>query len=260
MKTVVRYLSGSLVFVAAFGIGAPARAESAAVTVDQWQWSITPYIWFADTSYRLKGDGRDIGSGDVDFGELADSLDGAFQIMAETGGGRWSGFIDFTYISTADEKQIDIAGLGSLRISSDSDQYFVDAAVAYWPWRDVSGFNMYAGIRYTALDDRFQVDLVDPDVRLGQISSDRDFFDALIGFRDRYKLVEHLDLFIRMDYGFGDSEGVFLAQGAVRWAVGPQRRQGIVFGYRYKDAEFRQSGLEERYKYKGPVVGFNFHF
>ena len=233
---------------------------SAALAADSWEWSITPYVWFADTSYELTARDQTISAGEVDFGELADALDGAFQVVAEASHGRWSGFVDFTYLSTSDAQEIDLPVVGSLRADTGSDQYFVDAAVAFWPWRDVSGFNVYAGLRYTDLDNRIGFDRLDPPVRLGVIDINRSFTDALIGFRDRFKLAENWALVIRMDYGFGDSDGVFLVQGAVRWAVGGKRRHGIVLGYRYKDAEFDGSGLTEQYEYKGPIIGFNFRF
>ena len=31
-----------------------------------------------------------------------------------------------------------------------------------------------------------------------------------------------------------------------------------MLGYRYKESEFEDGGLEEDYEYKGPVIGFNF--
>ncbi len=35
---------------------------------------------------------------------------------------------------------------------------------------------------------------------------------------------------------------------------------GILFGYRYKEAEFEEGGLEEDYEYKGPLAAFSFRF
>ena len=225
-----------------------------------WEWSVTPYIWFADTSFELRARDQDIAAGDIDFGEIADKLDGAFQIMAEVGREHWSGFVDFTYLSISDTRPVNLVGLDLLEISTESDQLFVDAAVAYWPWPDVSGFNMYLGVRHTDMKGEVAINLADPMTRLGQINTDRSYTDALIGFRDRFKIIENWALIIRMDYGFGDSDGVFLAQGVLRWAVGRERRHGLVIGYRYKDAKFEPANREERYKYKGPVLGFNFRF
>jgi len=232
------------------------------------QWSITPYIWATDTTYKLKSDGESIGSGEIDFGDLMDTLDASFQVVAEAGfaESRWSAFVDLTYLSTSDDETFDIDGIGTARLDTDSEQVYVDAAIAFWPWRDVSGFNVYGGIRYTDLDDRTTVDLTDPiAVRLGRIRLGRDYTDALIGMRDyfnlgRFGLSENLDLHIRADYGFGDSEGILMAQAAVRWAIGKERRQGLMVGYRYKEAEFKSDSVKEEYKYKGPVVGFNFRF
>jgi hypothetical protein len=237
-----------------------ASAQASATKDSGWEWSVTPYLWLADTSYRLRANDRDIAADEIDFGEILDSLDGAFQVVAETGRGRWSGFIDFTYLSMSDSQMVELSSLGSVKVATKSDQLFADVAIAFWPWVDVSGFNLYAGLRYTGLDDRITLDLVNPDTRLGKISADRSYTDALIGFRDRFKIVENWDVIIRMDYGFGDSDGVFLAQGALRWAVGAQRRHGIVLGYRYKDAKLGEGSREERYKYKGPLLGFNFRF
>jgi len=231
-------------------------------------WSITPYMWATDTTYKLKSDGESIGSGEVDFGDLMDTLDASFQVVVEAGltESRWTAFVDLTYLSTSDDQAFSLGNIGTVRLDTDSEQLYVDAAIAFWPWREVSGFNVYGGIRYTDLDDRTTVDLVDPvTVRLGNIRSDRDFTDALVGMRDyfnlgRFGLSENLALHIRADYGFGDSEGILMAQAALRWAVGKERRHGLMAGYRYKEAEFKSDSVKEEYEYKGPVIGFNCRF
>ena len=129
-------------FVVSAGFGPMAHAESDSAGASQWEWSITPYVWLADTSFELKARDQSIGAGEIDSGEIADALDGAFQILIETGQGHWSGFVDFTYLSMSDDQRIELPNLGSLRVDTGSDQYFVDAAIAYWPWPDVSGFNV----------------------------------------------------------------------------------------------------------------------
>jgi hypothetical protein len=71
---------------------------------------------------------------------------------------------------------------------------------------------------------------------------------------------EHWSLATRGDVSFGDSEGTFQLEGIFRYAVGKRRANGILFGYRYKEAEFEEGGLEEDYDYKGPLAAFNFRF
>ena len=45
-----------------------------------------------------------------------------------------------------------------------------------------------------------------------------------------------------------------------RYAVGKQQQNGILFGYRYKEAEFDENDVEEEYTFQGPAVAFNFRF
>jgi len=82
----------------------------------------------------------------------------------------------------------------------------------------------------------------------------------LLGARYRFDLAQHLSLSTRADYGFGDSDGIFLAQAVFQYAIGKSRQHKLCLGYRYKEAEWKQGGLDEEYKYKGPVLGFNMRF
>lgn len=120
---------------------------------------------------------------------------------------------------------------------------------------------MFAGIRYTDLDDETKFRLVEPDVgQLGKLITERDFTDALFGARYIFRLSDRWKLNTRLDYAFGDSEGIFLGEVIARYAIGKDQGNGIMLGYRYKDAEFKDNGLEEDYDYQGPLIGFNFRF
>ncbi len=135
-----------------------------------------------------------------------------------------------------------------------------DAAIAYWPAGQAVGLNLFGGVRYTSLDDRFKFSIPAIGVPLGTLKNDRSFTDLLLGGRYRFDFNEFWALQTRADYAFGDSDGIFQVQAFVRYAVGKDRQNGVLFGYRYKEAEFEAGGLEEDYEYKGPVAGFNFRF
>jgi len=234
----------------------PARAAGVINTIN---WSVTPYIWATETKYDLKAEGTPIDSGKVTFDDLLDTTDASFQVVLEAGreGGGWSAFIDATYLDSSDKYKGQL-----LRIETDSEQWFVDAAVAWWPWSEAGGFNVFAGARYSDLEDKYDVDLVTPDGRqpLTSFGAQRDFLDALLGARYRFDLSEHWSLATRADYGFGDSDGIFLGQAVVQYAIGKSRQYKLCLGYRYKEAEWEQGGLKEKYKYKGPLLGFNMRF
>ncbi len=237
--------------------GGPTFAEQKII------WSVTPYLWATKTTYDLKADGSPVDAGTINFGELMDELETSFQIAIEAGRseGHWSMLADITYIETSDDETVDVPQVGTIRVDRESEQIHADLAVAYWPGGVESGLSILAGIRYTDLDDINQFRLVEPDIGEPlEARADRDFTDALLGVRYHFDVGERWQLFTKADYGFGDSEGIFQAQAVVRYAVGKGRRNGIMVGYRYKESEFDDSGLEEDYDYKGPLLGFNFRF
>ncbi len=104
----------------------PARAANG----NGINWSITPYVWATKTTVDLKANGTPIGGDSVSFNDLLDITDTSFQIFVE--GGRsdsnWSAFIDLTYIETSDKFSTSI-----VRIKTDSEQLYIDAALAFWP-------------------------------------------------------------------------------------------------------------------------------
>ena len=221
---------------------------------DEFDWSVTPYFWASDTALDLTVEDTDINGGvKIPFSDLLDVLDTAFQIHVEGGKGKWSGFGDFTYLETSDTIDRPL-----LNIDTNSKQTFLDAAIAYWPEGAGSQFNFYGGLRYTGFDDRYTFLLgADP---LEEQRSTADYYDALVGIRYRFVLSERWGLLTRADTSFGDSEGTWLVQGLFAYTVGARQRNRILFGYQYKEAEFKDGGIDSEFTYDGPMAGFNFRF
>jgi hypothetical protein len=179
-------------------------------------------------------------------------LDAAYQVQVEGGKGNWSGFADLTYLKLSDSEQRPI-----IRIDSDSKQVFLDAAVAYWPGGVGSPLNFYGGVRYSGFDDRYEFNAGGSS---GEIRSTKDYVDALLGVRYRFDLSGRWALLTRGDASFGGSEGTWLLEGLFAYTVGKRQRNRIVFGYRYKQAEFKDGNLTTDFTYGGPLAGFNFRF
>ncbi len=216
-------------------------------------WSVTPYIWASDTSLDFTLNGSPVGGADLSFGDILDVLDAAFQIHVEGGKGNWSAFADFTFISTADSTELPI-----VRIDTDSEQVVLDAAAAYWPGGVGSPLNLFGGVRYTGFDDRYRFSVAGTPV--GESRSTQDYVDALLGIRYRFDLSNRWGLLTLADVSFGDSEGTWQVQGLFAYTVGKRQRNHIMFGYRYKQAEFKDGNLTTDFTYSGPLAGFNFRF
>lgn len=218
-----------------------------------YHWSITPYLWATDTKVDLTFRDTNIGTGDISFGDLLDVLDAAFMLHVEGGSGQWSVFGDLTYLNTSDTNPRQL-----LTVDSESKQMFLDAAVAWWPASLGDHFNVYGGLRYSSFDDsyRFRLD----DQVIGQQDSDADYADFLLGFRYRFDLSDRWSLLTQADTSFGDSEGTWLARVNFSYAIGKRQQNRILFGYQFKQAEFRDGDLVSDYSYQGPMMGFNFRF
>jgi len=220
-------------------------------------WWVTPYLWATQTKYKLKADGAPIGEGKVTFDDLMDTTDASFQIVTEAGlkDGNWSAFADVTYLETSDNYKGPL-----LRVDSESEQWLVDAAVAWWPRGEKGGLSLFAGGRYTDLNDRFDFKTIKDKQRLGVLKNQRHFLDVLIGIRQQFTLSERWSLLTHADYSDGESDGIWQVQAVVRYGMGSNQQYGLMFGYRYKEAKFKHDKLEEDNKYYGPLLGFNFVF
>ena len=90
--------------------------------------------------------------------------------------------------------------------------------------------------------------------------STKDYYDGLIGLRYRFDLSERWALLTHGDLSFGDSEGTFLLRADFAYTVGKRQLNRILFGYQYKEAEFKDGDLVTDFSYNGPLAGFNFRF
>lgn len=240
--------------LAGFAMGLIPAGASAAPG-DPLQWSITPYIWATDTAVDVSFRDRDIGSGEISFGDLLDMMDSAFMIQAEAGKGHWSGFVDLTYLEISDRDKRPL-----LIVDSSSTQVFLDAALAFWPGGPGSNLSLYGGLRYTGLDDEFKFRRASDGSLISKQRSDKDYSDALLGVRYRWDLSKRWSLLTQGDGSFGNTEGTWMLRGLFGYTVGKRQANRILFGYQYKQAEFKEGDLGLDYTYEGPLAGFSFRF
>ncbi len=247
-------LSGQLLLLLIAHCGVALFAANAnAQSSGDAHWSVTPYIWASDTSLDFSLNGSPVGGADLSFNDILDTLDAAFQVHVESGKGNWSGFVDFTFLSMSDSEDLPI-----VRIDTDSEQIVLDAAAAYWPGGVGSPLNLFGGVRYSGFDDTFGLSVGGTPV--GETRSKQDYIDALLGIRYRFDLSDRWGLLTHGDVSFGDSKGTWQLQGLFAYAVGKKRRNNILFGYRYKQAEFEDGALTTDYAFNGPIAGFAFVF
>jgi hypothetical protein len=218
-------------------------------------WSITPYVWAPTTKMDLTFRDTGIGSGEITFSDLLDVLDAALMVHVEGGKGDWSIFGDLTYLSTS---ETDVRAVFTIDV--DGEQTFLDAAVAHWVGGVGSPLSVFAGLRYSGFDDRYDFRLTSDNSLVSQQRSKSDYYDALLGLRYRFDFSDRWALLTHGDLSFGESEGTFLLRADFAYTVGKRQLNRILFGYQYKEAEFKDGDLVTDFSYNGPLAGFNFRF
>jgi hypothetical protein len=217
------------------------------------QWSVTPYLWASNTTVDLRLRDQDLGSGELSFNDLLDITDQSFMINVEAGRGRWSAFADLTYLDTTDRDERTL-----LTVVTRSNQSFVDLGAAFWPRGVGSPLSVVGGIRATLFDDRYQ--FLFNDQLLGERRSNNDYVDVLLGVRYRFPLSDRWSLQTDGNVSFGDSEGTLMARAFLAYSIGGGDRYQVLFGYQYKEAEFKADDLRSDFVYGGPGAGFSFRF
>ena len=174
-------------------------------------------------------------------------------INVEAGRGRWSGLADISHLSMSD-----IEERALLTISSRNKQSFIDLAAAYWPGGVGSQLSLVGGVRATIFDDRFQLLLNEQP--LSERRSKTDYVDLLLGVRYRFDLSDRWNLLTNGNVSLGDSEGTFVALVFLAYSISGRDRYQVLFGYQYKEADFKAADLRTDYTYGGPGAGFNIRF
>jgi hypothetical protein len=217
------------------------------------QWSVTPYLWASHTTVDLRLRDQDLGSGELSFNDLLDITDQSFMINVEVGRGRWSALADITYLETSDRNDRTL-----LTVATRSKQSFVDLGAAFWPRGVGSALSVVGGIRSTRFDDRYRFLLNNQ--LLAERRSKDDYTDLLVGVRYRFPLSDRWSLQTDGSVSFGDTEGTLIARAFFAYSIGSADRYQVLFGYQYKEAEFKADDLTSDYVYGGPGAGFSFRF
>ena len=244
-----RLLATTGVCVALAFSTATSAAENSALS-----WSVTPYIWAPSTTVDLGYQDTNIG-GQIDFKDILDKIDMAFMVHAEGGKGQWSGFADLTYMDASDTDERAL-----LSVDVRSKQVMLDTALAWWPAGVGTSLNVFGGVRYTGFDDRYQFRSAADGTLLASRGSAKDYYDVLLGLRYAHDFSDRWSALGYGDFSFGDSEGTYMLRGLLAYTVGKRQQNRILFGYQYKEADFKDGELKTGFGFSGPVTGFEFRF
>lgn len=231
----------------------PAAADDLS---SDWEFNFTPYLWMTGLGMETRGVGP-IPSNDmsVDFGQVWDHLNFAFEGNLEARNDRFVAVLDFNYFNLgADEN---LSGPVFNKAALDMIGILASANVGYTVVKpDPISFEPFAGVQVYSVD----VDLAFRGGPSPSTSDSKTFVDPIVGFRSRLMLGS--DFFIdgvASIGGFGvSSKLTYQLFGGVGWQANDWL--ALRAGYRHFFLEQEGGTFIKNVTMSGPIVGATFTF
>ena len=215
---------------------------------DQWQFTVTPYLWLA-TIKGTTGSTADPAASSTNYNFLSlDNLDSAFFIAASASRGRWTIQTDIVFLNFSDS-----FALGPLGTEIDLKGDVFELSGAY-RLRNLEHTELLFGVRRVALD--LGISLTSGP----QGSSKQDWLDPVIGLRHIRPLGRRWHTVIRADVGgFGVSSD-FTFNGVAGAAFNMTEHSSLFLGYRYLTLQFGDDDILDDLTAKGLALGVELNF
>jgi hypothetical protein len=246
-----------LVCPMAYGEGPKSNPADA----DEWQFSITPYLWAIGMNgdMTVKGVESDV---DENFSDILSNLDIALEAHFEVWKGKWGGFFDGTYVKL----KTDAGTSDNIDITSTIGLVDFGGFYRVGTWPVGSPENKGRALSLDALVGGRYMDLkvkMDPE-HLSSRDQKKSWTDLIVGGRMIFDFSEKWSFILRGDIGgfgiSGSSDFTANGIGLVGWTFHPSWT--LLGGYRalYQDYETGSGSNEFKYDVTthGPILGLTY--
>ena len=272
-------------------LSAALAATVPAVADDQdWQFSVTPYLWLPTIEGNASYQAPPGGGGDPVFSvgptDWLDLLNFGALVGGTARKGNFSISSNFVYLSMSSESDgrllsvdgtitgpnagVDVPVSADVTTNSETELKGLtwDLLLGYTVYRSAGSLaDAFAGIRYFGVDLTtnwsLTADITLPDDTVvlpanGRISRDLDLWDAIVGVRGEIELGEsRWALPYYADVGAGDADLTWNLMAGVSYAFG---WGDMLLFYRHLEYDQGDSGLLQGFSFSGPAFGARFKF
>lgn len=224
----------------------------AAGYADGWEKSVTPYLWMSSVALDTGVD--DVSGPSVDFKDILDDLDFAFQIHLEARKDRLGLLLDFTNLQLSARKT-KAAG----EIDTDSSVFIIEAGGTYALSDEPRHLELLAGVRTMIIDMEVEIETTGPFARTQRESEKETYIDAMVGVRYIWPLNDKWTFAVRGDVASGDSDFSWNAVALFGYQF---RESGMLqFGYKHLNLGLEEMGnLDPDMEMGGPMIGYSMSF
>jgi hypothetical protein len=253
MKT--RILAAAIALVASGGAAA-----------DEWQYSVTPYVWATDVGIDVALRDRSLVDETVPFEDLLEDLVSAAMLRAEAMRGAHGMAIDLFDVTLADDTgRVALPGGSGAEVALDAEigLSLFDLEGVYDPEGDGLGLALLYGAR--VIDQRedvtAQVFTGDDLVASARKVADERYIDALVGLRYTGELGGRWGYELTADVSTGGTQMTWSAYPSFNYRFGDREQYAVTAGYRHLSVDFdTDPGIDSDMALSGYLVGFRFEF
>lgn len=233
----------------------PVASLAPAAVSNNWQLTLTPYMWATGINGDVGFRNRTIAHMDYDFSKILDTLNFAMMGLVELRNGRFSLSSDLIYMRVTDDFSAARVGVEQGQVSLKQLQWTPLAGYAvYQNGRD--SLEIVAGARYWSVRAGVAADLV----RFGQQETQRTvtWVDAVGGVRGRVFLNDNLFLNGWALAGGGGSAYLWDVMAGVGYRFNDMF--SATAGYRAQQVKYRRSNFVFDVTVEGPMLGVQVNF
>lgn len=232
-------------------------------SAQDWEVTLTPYVWVAFPKGDVKVLGERRGGGGTGDANLIDAefndvkLSGAFTGSADVRYQRFGVLGDLTYYEIESDSDISVGRLpainGEMTISGTKG-----LLVGYWRAyaTEQSSIDLLGGVHYLGVEIKATVSTANASVS-GKV--EKDLWDPVVGVRGQTRFGERFGVTgLATIGGGGSADSLYEVQGYLTYQFTPSIR-GLA-GYRFYSTEWDGDRVEYDTSFSGPLVGVSFTF
>lgn len=242
-----------------------ALAASGSAAAEEWNFSVTPYVWATDVGMDVSVRDRTLVDATIPFEDLLEDLESAAILRADAMRGAHGIAVDLFDVTVADNgARLPLPdGSGTtLAVDAEIGMTLLDVAGVYDPRGDGQGLAFLYGARLVGQSEDVTATLEGGEPgNERRYEADDTFVDALVGLRYAGTLPGRWSYEVAADLSTGGTELTWSVNPSIGYDFGANGRYRLTAGYRYLAVDFdTKPGVDMDMTLEGFLVGFRYAF
>lgn len=242
-----------------------ALAASGPAAAEDWDFSLTPYLWATDVGIDAAVHDRTVLDLTLPFDDLVKDLEWAVLLRGDAMRGAHGIAVDLFDVTVRDDgarKPLPDGSGAELTADTEVGMTILDVTGVYEPAGDGLGFAFLYGVRLVGQEADVAATLDGAgSAAARRYQADETLVDGLVGLRYAGTLAGGWSYAFAADVSTGGTELTWSVNPSIEYSFGPAGRYRLVAGYRYLDVDFdTMPGVDMDMTLDGLLVGFRVGF